>query len=199
MSQKSKKSIREQISQQRRQLTLKEQRDKAQALLQTFGNQPEFLHSRRIAAYYPVQGEIDPRPLLKRAFQMGKKCYLPVLHPLNENRLLFYEFKPHDRLIINRFGIPEPSPKRRKPIASWMLNLVLVPLVAFNEKGQRLGQGKGYYDRSFAFLKNKPKSKQPKLIGLAYDFQRVDPLPQDDWDIRLAGIATEKRFIISDS
>lgn len=199
MSRETKQSIRERIAQQRCQLSLTERQEKAEGLLTTLANRPEFQTSQRIAAYWPVQGEIDPLPLVKLAFQLNKRCYLPVLQPGQEKQLLFYEYHLKDRLTPNRYGIPEPSTAQRRPIAVSRLNLVLVPLLAFSEQGQRLGRGGGYYDSSFAFLKENPRSRQLKLIGLAYEFQKMASLPQAEWDIPLCGIATEKRFIISRS
>jgi 5-formyltetrahydrofolate cyclo-ligase len=68
---------------------------------------------------------------------------------------------------------------------------VLTPLVAFDEQHNRIGMGGGYYDRSFAFLKNRKQLIQPKLIGLAFDCQRVEKITANPWDIRLYSVITE--------
>ena len=67
------------------------------------------------------------------------------------------------------------------------------------KQGHRLGRGAGHYDYSFAFLKDSPKGKHPKLIGLAYEFQETTLFSQEKWDVPLYAIATDKRFILSES
>ena len=71
---------------------------------------------------------------------------------------------------------------------------MLVPLVAFDGAGNRLGMGGGFYDRTFAYLRTRAVWKRPQLIGVAYEFQRLEALPVQTWDIPLQGIATEKRL-----
>ena len=73
------------------------------------------------------------------------------------------------------------------------LDLVLVPLVAFDDRGNRLGMGGGYYDQTFAFLSQRQHYRRPTLLGVAYEFQRLVALPVQAWDIPLDGVATEKR------
>jgi 5-formyltetrahydrofolate cyclo-ligase len=192
-----KKSLRLFITRQCNTLSSRLKRQKSQAILNILETRPEFRYSQHIAAYWPFKGEADPRPLLKKAFYMKKHCYLPVLHPSKPGQLLFVEYKAGDKLALNRYGIREPLLRCRKIINAWRLNLVFVPLIAFTKKGQRLGRGGGYYDRTFAFTKNTRKVKHPKLIGLAYDLQGVEELPHEKWDILLTGVATDKRFIIS--
>ena len=75
------------------------------------------------------------------------------------------------------------------------LDLVLVPLTAFDRSGRRLGMGGGYYDRSFAFLGEVVRPAQPLLVGIGYAFQEVATLPAQDWDIALDFIATDKELI----
>ena len=103
-------------------------------------------------------------------------------------------YNPDDTLTPNRFGILEPTLEGNRLIPARNLDLVLVPLVAFDRTGKRLGMGKGYYDQTFAFLKQENTRKMPHLIGLAYGFQEIADLPMDDWDIPLYGIATEQGF-----
>lgn len=152
-----------------------------------------FIHSHHIAFYLPNDAEIDLWPLLAHAWQQQKACYLPVLGLPHENRLWFLPFGPKDKLITNRFGIPEPVHKRRqrllKPRA---LDLILMPLVAFDKQGHRLGMGGGFYDRTLSFLQNHKLWRKPKLLGIAYEFQCMDTLPSEPWDIPLDGIATEQ-------
>lgn len=147
---------------------------------------------RHLAAYLAADGEIDPQPLLEHAWRQGKQVYLPVLLPYRGNRLLFAPYGPHSRLRPNRFGIPEPVVERRHLVRPQALDLVLTPLVGFDEQGNRLGMGGGYYDRSFSFLHHRRHWQKPRLLGLAFECQRVSALPHHPWDVPLYGIATEQ-------
>jgi 5-formyltetrahydrofolate cyclo-ligase len=153
-----------------------------------------FRNARRIAAYLPADGELDTAPLIERAWEMGKQVYLPVLLPQGENRLWFARYMPDTPLTRNRFGIPEPDRAPHTRIAPLALDLVLAPLVGFDAQGHRLGMGGGFYDRSFAYLLRHRHWLRPRLIGLAYDFQRLDRLPAQAWDVPLHAVATERRI-----
>lgn len=150
---------------------------------------PEFRRARRIAFYLAHGGEIDPRPVFALAAALGKACYLPVLHPLGQNRLYFVRHRDGEPLFPNRFGIPEPRLRHRVPI--WALDLIFIPLVGFDAAGNRLGQGGGFYDRSLAHLRH---GARPLRIGLAHGFQQVPRLHPNPWDVPLHGVATEQGF-----
>jgi len=152
---------------------------------------PAFRRARRIGFYLAHGGELDPAPLRRRAQHLGKGCFLPVLHPFGNNRLHFVAWREGEPLVRNRFGIPEP--RLRRPVPAWTLDLILVPLVAFDARGNRLGQGAGFYDRTLAFRRR--GRRHPLLIGLAHGFQQVPLLPAAPWDVPLDGIATERRFL----
>ncbi|MCF6209793.1 MAG: 5-formyltetrahydrofolate cyclo-ligase [Gammaproteobacteria bacterium] len=156
-----------------------------------------FHHARRVAAYLPNDGELDPMPLMALAWAMGKQVYLPVLSHLRSDHLLFAPYAPGDALRENRFGIPEPVVSLRHMIDLKALDLVLTPLVAFDGQGNRLGMGGGFYDRSFAFLRRRRHWFKPHLVGMAYDFQRVDCLQHKPWDVPLQGVVTEKGFVVA--
>jgi 5-formyltetrahydrofolate cyclo-ligase len=158
---------------------------------------PSFLNSQRIACYIAVDGEIDPAPLLKQAWKMGKSIYLPVLVPFCENRLWFAPYQPGCKMRLNRFGIPEPVSSRRHMISASDLDLVLTPLVAFDTYGNRLGMGGGYYDRTFAFLRRRQYWKKPLLLGIAYELQKVKKLTSQKWDVPLYGTVTEAALYLN--
>lgn len=153
---------------------------------------PLFRRARRVAAYFGSKGEIDPMPLLQAAAALNKACYLPVLHPFRRGELWFYRWRPGDPLVCNRFGIPEPVPRKHHLMAARRLDLVVVPLVGFDAGCQRLGMGGGYYDRSFAFVRRLRLARRPFLLGLAFEVQRVDSLPTRPWDVALDAVATER-------
>lgn len=175
----------------RRQLTDREQKSHSEAVARHFVGSSLFLRCRRIALYLATDGELNPEQLLQRARTNGKIIYLPVLRPGTSNSLLFSEFHPRERLINNRFGIPEPSIKKHKPASAWGLDIVLLPLVAFDNSGNRLGMGGGYYDRTLSYLTQRNHWRKPTLIGLAHECQRVSCVERKPWDIPLHGIITE--------
>jgi 5-formyltetrahydrofolate cyclo-ligase len=127
--------------------------------------------------------------LIKLIWQQNKCCYLPIL--TKEKTLLFVRYSPGDELEPNRYGIPEPVNKIQQ-IAPQALDLVILPLLAFDNAGHRLGTGGGYYDRTFAFLNQNKKNniKCPLLLGLAYASQQAIALPVDAWDIPLKACLT---------
>ncbi|WP_372832367.1 5-formyltetrahydrofolate cyclo-ligase [Pontibacterium sp.] len=184
--------LRQDIRRKRRALTRTEQLRAAKRLHAQLCRRPDFIRARHIALYLPNDGEIDPRPLLESCWKMGKKTYLPVLHPILHNRLWFVPFDRQTKLVRNIYKIEEPpiiKAPRRPP---WALDLVLLPLVAFDADGNRMGMGGGYYDRTFSFKSRRQSIPGPKLIGLAHELQRVERLPVENWDIPLAGIISDQ-------
>lgn len=147
-----------------------------------------FRAGRRIAYYLPYDGELSPLPLMQRAWTLRKTCYLPVLH---NARLLFAPYRAGDALVYNRYGILEPACRARHCVSARSLDLILAPLVAFDERGNRLGMGGGFYDHTLAFLNRRAAWRRPRLIGLAYEFQKVAALTRAPWDVPLEGVVTE--------
>jgi 5-formyltetrahydrofolate cyclo-ligase len=188
-----KKQIRQEKRNQRRSLSRAQQTRASEQLARTISSRSFFLRSKHLAFYLPNDGEIDPGFLLSLARAAGKDLYLPVLAPMVENRLIFLPYSDSDKLAHNRFGIPEPLLARNKPFPAWALDVVFMPLVAFDNAGNRLGMGGGFYDRTFARLHD-GKGRRPLLIGLAHSLQAVDHLPEEPWDIPLDAIATEQSF-----
>jgi 5-formyltetrahydrofolate cyclo-ligase len=189
-----KTDLRHSLRAKRRALSAAEQRQASARLATNVARLRLFRVSRRIAGYLPNDGEIDPGPVLERARRMKKHTYLPVLSRLRHDRLWFAEASPGMELRPNRFGIPEPVVKSSELVRAEELDLVFVPLVAFDVLGNRIGMGGGFYDKSLAFLRYRALLKKPHLIGLAHDFQRVDRLPVDPWDVSLAGIVTDEEI-----
>ncbi len=184
-------ALRRELRAGRRQISRAERRAASAALARRLSALPAFRRARRIAAYWPADGELDPLPALAHAFAAGKACYLPVLCPQRDGHLHFAPWWPGASLARNRFGIHEPAVPRRTWLPPRMLDLVLLPLVGFDAAGNRLGMGGGYYDRSFAFLARRPW-RRPCLIGIGFDRQRVPQLPQRPWDVPLDAVLTER-------
>lgn len=156
-----------------------------------------FLRARRIAAYWPADGELDPRPLLKDALEDGKAVYLPVLsRRIGERsriKLSFVRWIAGETMRPNRFGIPEPTRRGRHIRPARHLDLILVPLVGFDSACNRIGMGGGYYDRTLAYLKARRFWRRPRLIGLAHECQRIEEIEPRTWDIPLDAVVTERR------
>lgn len=151
-----------------------------------------FTVSRRVACYLPNDGEIDTGDVMTRLWRMRKTVYLPVLSRMSHDRLWFAPATPGAELVRNRYGIPEPRVQTRELVRAQEIDLILLPLVAFDNKGNRLGRGAGFYDRSLAFLRYRRFLRTPHLLGLAYDFQRVPKIDADPWDVPLDGVVTDR-------
>lgn len=190
-NQNNRAQLRKNIRQQRRALSLHEQHVHAQKLAENICRHPAFRNARRIAFYLPEDGEIDTAYLIDRAARYKKQIYLPVLPPLG-HALFFAPYTSNSTLRPNRFGIHEPVCHPRMWLRARQLNLIFLPLVAFDNQGNRLGMGGGFYDRSLAFTQHRKQWHSPRLIGLAHELQKVDQLPCESWDIPLNMIATEK-------
>ncbi|MFW2373423.1 MAG: 5-formyltetrahydrofolate cyclo-ligase, partial [Gammaproteobacteria bacterium] len=160
--------LRSNLRQQRRQLSPPQQHQHSQLLADLLCRHPLFLRSRRIACYLAEDGEIDPHIIIEAAWRTGKQVFLPVLPPMGKS-LLFAPFRPDSELIPNRFNILEPAVAHRDWIRARQLSLILLPLVAFDSTGNRLGMGGGYYDRSLQFTRHRKQWHSPHLIGLAHD------------------------------
>lgn len=186
--------LRQTIRAQRRALSPQQQEKHSQAMGRKLTATSLFRNSHRIAIYMEHDGEIGVTHLLSRILSHGKRCYLPVLRPMLPNRLWFSEYKHGDRVIPNKYGIIEPDIRRRKPIAAWALDMVLVPLVAFDTSGNRIGMGGGFYDRTFAYLMSRSIWRKPKLIGVAHELQRLKSIQRNNWDVPLDGIVTEMQL-----
>jgi len=183
-------ALREQIKAQRQSLSVDAQAECAGKILHHFINSKLFQQAERIGCYLSVKGEVETQAIIQQILQLGKQCYLPCLRQNAYEHLIFAEYKADTPLISNQYGIPEPPHDKVHCLNAENLDCVLVPLVAFDAEGNRLGMGAGYYDRSFAF--NKTNEKPVPLIGLAYAFQEAENFLVQTWDIPLSGVVTEE-------
>lgn len=176
----------------RRALSAAAQLRAAHSLMRRVARLPAFRRARRIALYWPNDGEIDPRPLMLLAWRLGKQCYLPIL--ARGGSLRFAPMRPHTRLRRNRLGIPEPAVSRQAQCAARELDVIFTPLVGFDTHGQRLGMGGGFYDKSLAFLR--AGRRRPLVVGLAHECQRVAQVAAADWDIPLSAVVSDRAVYI---
>jgi 5-formyltetrahydrofolate cyclo-ligase len=142
-----------------------------------------------IAGYYPSNHEVNILNFLEEASKKNFKIALPVIQPLN--KIIFKSWVFKHPLKVSSYGILEPGSKNKKIIP----DLIMVPLVAFDSKLNRIGYGKGYYDR---FLQKISKIKKKTIsLGVAYSFQRCKKIPTNKYDFRLDYIFTEQGIISS--
>ena len=161
-------------------------RDDAERIVANFIAVAETLGISRetvVAGYWPIGGEADVRPLLAKLSDMGATCVLPVIEG-SAQALRFREWRPGDQLGDAPLGTRQPTADKPWGIP----DVVLVPLLAFDARGYRLGQGGGYYDRTLTGL-------SAFSVGIAYSCQQVSEVPRDAHDRRLDWIVTEQALI----
>ena len=189
-----KRQLRARMRTHRRSLSESDQRTASECLAQQLLTLPGILNAKRVGAYFANDGEIDPLPALEALIGRGSKGYLPVLFASRRPRLQFAEYFVDEPLKPGKYGIPVPFHDRRKLLNPVGLDWLFMPLVAFDEDGNRLGMGGGFYDASLASRSHRAQWRRPVLIGLAHEFQKVDALNVDSWDVPLDGILTDKTF-----
>lgn len=176
----------------RRQIGPERQAAHAEALARTVLTAGVLNRASRVGLYFSqiADGEIDTLPLLSRLWAAGKTVACPVVGAKGE--MDFYQVTPRTSLTHNRYGIVEPRTRGRgagRFLNPLSLNVLFMPLVTFDDDGNRLGMGAGYYDRFVGAL---PQTMRPLLIGLAHEVQRASgPLDHQPWDIPLDAVATE--------
>ena len=142
-----------------------------------------------IAAYYPSYYEVNILNFLKEASKKKFRIALPVIS--SSNSMSFKSWIYKEPLYISKFGTLEPQNSKKKIIP----DLIIVPLVAFDKKLNRIGYGKGYYDRSLRKIRK--INKNVISLGIAYSFQKCTQIPVNNNDFRLDYIFTEKGIIKS--
>ena len=148
-----------------------------------------FFSSHAIGCYLPMYDEVDTYPIIERAWRANKRIFVPVLR--KGGKMLFCELHPETTLEKNRYDVWEPvdgeflSPRK--------LDIAIAPTVAFDKDNNRIGMGGGYFDRCFAYLRHRTSWFHPKLIGLAFECQKVEKITPNPWDIRLYRVVTERR------
>jgi 5-formyltetrahydrofolate cyclo-ligase len=133
--------------------------------------------------------EVPMLPLIETLWAQGKETYLPIMK--SGGRLQYEPYTSDTPLEKNQVGILEPITVQAFPLEDF--DVVLVPLVGFDEQGHRLGMGAGYYDKTFAFLNTVPRPIKPKLVGIAYECQCLEVIAAEPWDVSLDYVITEKK------
>lgn len=186
-------SLRKDLRHKRHLLSSFEQHHAAKRLYHQVVTRPFFIKARRVGFYFASDSEIDPLAILFKALEMGKQCYLPVLSPHRQGQVCFAPFRDGDALQPNNWGILEPAIRTTQLVSPRSINLVFVPLVGFDEHCNRMGMGKGFYDRTFSY-RNRVGYQKPKLVGLGHECQKVAAIPMEPWDVGLDAIVSDREI-----
>jgi len=186
----SRKSLRAHFRDKRGAISPSQQSSAAKAVLAQAIKYNLFANCKHVGLYLTNEGELDTQPLIEYLLNEGISVYLPVLHPFSKGYLVFLCYTPDTEMKPNKFGILEPVLNVTKlcPVAA--LDIIFTPLVAFDEQGNRMGMGGGFYDRTLAQITHSNSNRKTKLIGLAHDEQKAISLPTQVWDIPLPTILT---------
>ena len=152
------------------------------AVLARLAPLPVLRGARTVAGYRGIRGEIDIDAVLTLLVEDGVQVTVPRVEG---DDMAFVPWRPDDETVAGAFGIAEPVGGERVPFAAH--DVVLVPLVAFDAAGNRLGQGGGFYDRAIGSADDRPV-----LIGVAHAFQQVESVPVEPWDQSLDAVVTEE-------
>jgi 5-formyltetrahydrofolate cyclo-ligase len=147
---------------------------------------------KKIAVYLASRGEVDLGPVIRLALKLRCDLYAPRVISQRAGRMQFVRIHSMDDFTPGAFGIDEPLRHRRQVIKAIDLDMVLMPLVAFDRHGTRLGMGAGFYDRCFGRLAGSQRWRKPRLIGIGYDFQQVADLERRSWDVPLDAAITDR-------
>lgn len=178
---RAKQRMRELLIQKRRMLSAEERTAQSELILSQLEKMTVFREAKTVLLYYPKNNEVDVLPLFKR-YKRDKVLLLPVTH---RNGMTANPYEGNDKMHRGKVGIPEPT----TPPFEGNIDVIIVPAVAFDKEGNRLGRGGGYYDR---FLK---KQTHATIIGVGYDFQLVDEVPVRKHDEKMHRIILPSQTI----
>jgi len=184
-------SLRKQLRSKRRQLSIYEQNKAEQQVLVRLNQSPRFKAAKKIGLYLHAFGEVHTNQLLKLCFRQNKQVYLPMICNMNQNLVWV---RVSSRQYLNKrfshhpLGMKEPMASRGQHVSH--LDLLIMPLLACDHQGTRIGMGGGYYDRTLATAIHRPYR-----LGLAHNFQYIEQsLFRQKWDQSLDGLLSPKKF-----
>jgi len=182
-----KTTIRKEILEKRKSQDPQVSAAQSRSITGTLIGRKEFQTANRILIYLSKDGEVGTDHLLGRAFELGKRVCVPVVDRGNDELRISELPGPEIGFLLGAFGVREPAEGDLNFVTPDKIDLVVVPGLAFDRRGGRIGYGKGYYDRLLSRL-----SSQVPRIALAFEFQVLDTVPQDENDIQVDTIITEK-------
>lgn len=156
---------------------------------------PEIRSARVVAGFVSTRSEIDTDPVLDELRRRGIEVVLPrVSTELIPPRLRFHRVDEKSDLVFGIFGLLEPSTDCPE-VPAHEVDVFMVPGLAFDAKGARVGYGGGYYDELAAYVRAHPDATSARFVGFAFDFQLVDTCPSGEWDVPLDCIVTDERLV----
>ena len=187
----TKEILREEIKSKRKEMTREEIEEKSKLIKEKLFSLPEFQSAHTVAFYvaYKESNEVETIEMIQESLKMNKRVLVPITDLL-ENKIVFSEITSIDDLASGAFGILEPIPELRKILPYESIRLITVPGIVFDLHGHRIGHGLGFYDKFLSQL-----TKYVTKIGLAFELQTVEKLPNEDYDKKLDKIITEDRII----
>lgn len=185
----SKKLIRERMHKQRNSLSFEEVREKSKKIKDTLFSLSYIKESNKIMTYVSFKNEVSTIDIINELLKMGKEIIVPICDT-KDYTLIPSRILSMDELSVSYFGIMEPKEPFIRPVDPKDIDVILVPGLAFDRNRNRLGHGKGFYDRFLRGVKD-----DAIKIALAYDFQILDSIPVEDWDIPMDLIITNKGIV----
>ena len=168
------------------------------AIVRALGQLGVFRRGTRIAVYLPMRGEVDVRPAIEAAWRCGVAVFVPSIVSRRRARMVFVPWTPNGPRRRNAYGIEEPVARAAR-VPALRLDAVVLPVVGFDRRGNRLGMGAGYYDRALRRrLDPTRRWCRPRLIGVAFACQELPAIAVSPWDVPLDLIVTERGLLVPD-
>jgi len=190
----SRDALRREMRQRRRSLSIHDRAIAPKRFVTIADRSRLFRPGMRVALYLAYGSEASCASLIKLARTRGCKVYVPRIVSYRHGRMRFVPHHSDMHLVENRHGIAEPAIANVAHMPVRRFDLVVLPVVAVDQQGYRLGSGAGFYDRALQHLRQGRRWRRPRLIALAYDIQRIEHLPSHSWDVPVDAILTEKQL-----
>jgi 5-formyltetrahydrofolate cyclo-ligase len=187
--QNAKEKIRQIALTRRRSLINDEKINASKAITNAIIKSNYFIEAESIGCYLSMNEEVNTKFLIEVIQKSGKSLFLPKIQP--DATINFIQANKDTKYSSNQYGIKEPLDNKGYDIKK--IDLIIVPLVAFDSKGNRIGMGGGYYDKKFQYLNH--NDIKPILIGIAFDCQQFKKIQSDKWDVSLRCVFTESGCI----
>ena len=169
-----------------------------QSIRATLARLGVFRRGAHVALYLPMRGEVDLRPCLEAARRRGAHVYVPCIVNHRRRLMRFAPWREDTVPRTNRLGIVEPgNASGARPVVG--LDAIVLPLLGFDARGNRLGMGAGYYDRVSRRRLDRGRAwRRPRLIGVAYACQQLPAIAASPWDVALDMVVTERGVMVPD-
>jgi 5-formyltetrahydrofolate cyclo-ligase len=190
-----KRALRRAMAEQRDALSPERRAALAARAAEKFLELPAARLARTVAGFVSTRSEIDTAPLLAELRRRGTRVVLPrVSTGLLPPRLRFHRADERSELVFGIFGLLEPRADAPE-VAAHDIDLFMVPGLAFDPRGTRVGYGGGYYDELAAYVRAHPDAAEARFVGYAFGFQMVEACPTGEWDVPLDDVVTDERVV----